>query len=150
MPELLNENIKKQIQELFANLQNPVALLFFETSKPEDCQYCADTRQMLEEVSALSETIHLHIYDVDDDAETARQYHVDGAPGIVIAGQDATGAFIDYGIRFKGIPAGHEFTSLVNDIVLVSGRDANLNADTRAFLRDLKKPVHLQVFVTPT
>ena len=56
----------------------------------------------------------------------------------------------DYGIRYKGIPAGHWFSSLINDLVLVSQRDSNLSPETRKFLKELTQPVHLQVFVTPT
>ncbi|MBI4928736.1 MAG: thioredoxin family protein, partial [Anaerolineae bacterium] len=54
------------------------------------------------------------------------------------------------GIRFKGIPSGHEFTSLVNTLLIVSRRESGLSADTRQFLKELTQPIHLQVFVTPT
>ena len=56
----------------------------------------------------------------------------------------------DYGVRFAGIPSGHEFSTLIHDLILVSGRDSGLSPETRAFLKGLEKPVHLQVFVTPT
>jgi len=74
---------------------------------------------------------------------------VDAAPTLIIAGKDGD-QIIDYGIRLKGIPAGYEFTTLIRDVLLVSSRDSGLNQATRAWLRELKEPVHLQVFVTPT
>jgi glutaredoxin-like protein len=57
---------------------------------------------------------------------------------------------LDYGVRLAGIPSGHEFSSLIQDLILVSGRDSGLSAETRKALDDLDKPVLLQVFVTPT
>ena len=56
----------------------------------------------------------------------------------------------DLGIRFAGIPAGSEFTSLINGLVMVSNRDSGLSQATRDFLKGLTQPVFLQVFVTPT
>ena len=103
----------------------------------------------MEEVVDLSDELELETYDLDDDAGIAEQYKVDKAPGIVIAGRDGD-QILDYGIRYAGIPSGHEFSSLVHDLVLVSGRQSGLNQRTRDFLAKLDKPVHLQVFVTPT
>jgi len=57
---------------------------------------------------------------------------------------------LDYGIRYAGIPSGHEFSSLINEIILVSGRDSNLNKETREYLSTINQPVLMQVFVTPT
>ena len=54
------------------------------------------------------------------------------------------------GIQFSGIPSGHEFSTLINDILIVSKRESELDAKTREFLKNLDKPLHLQVFVTPT
>ena len=57
---------------------------------------------------------------------------------------------MDYGIQYSGIPSGHEFSTLINDILLVSGRDSGLSEQARDFLQKLEKPLHMQVFVTPT
>ena len=110
---------------------------------------CGDTRQLVEEVAALSEKLGLSIYDINADAVAADLYHVDKAPGLVITAKDGE-TITDYGIRLSGIPSGHEFTTLIQDILFVSGRDSGLSAATREFLKSLEKPVHLQVFVTPT
>jgi glutaredoxin-like protein len=56
----------------------------------------------------------------------------------------------DYGIRYFGIPSGYEFSSLIEDIMMVSSGQSGLSAATKEVLANLEKPVHLQVFVTPT
>ncbi len=147
MPSLLNDEIKRQVQDVFAQLQQPVEVLFF--GKKENCDYCEDIRQLVEEVTALSDKLSLSIYDLEDNADVASQYRVDKAPMLVIAAREAN-EIHDYGIRFAGIPSGHEFSTLIHDLILVSSRDSGLDEDTRSFLRELTQPVHLQVFVTPT
>lgn len=145
--KLLNEDITRQVQEVFNQLQEPVQVLFF--GKKSGCDYCDDTLQMITEVASLSDKISQNEYDIEDDAEIARQYKVDKAPGMVIAGRDGD-QILDYGVRISGIPSGHEFSSLIHVLILVSGRDSGLSQATRDFLKELDKPVHLQVFVTPT
>lgn len=145
--KLLNETIIEQVKEVFQQLSQPVQILYF--GRKTDCDYCDDTLQLAQEVVATSDKLGLSVYDLDDDAEIARQFHVDKAPGLVLAGQDG-GKILDYGIRFAGVPAGHEFSSLIHDLILVSGRDSGLSQESRLFLSKLEKPVHLQVFVTPT
>jgi glutaredoxin-like protein len=147
MTDLLNEDIKQQVSQFFEQMQEPVQVIFFE--KKSDCEYCAETRQMVEEVTVLSDKISLAVYDIEVDQAIAGQYKVDKAPGIVIAGLDGD-QILDYGIRFAGIPSGHEFSSLIHDMILVSGRDSGLSSQTKEILKGLDQPVHLQVFVTPT
>ena len=156
MPKLLNDPVLQQVKEVFsAQLKQPVEVLFFSRKNEQDCTYCADTRQLVEEVVAISEKLHLSIYDLDEHAQTAQTYHVDKAPTLVIAARGGDGTtdgntLFDYGVRYVGLPSGHEFSSLIHSLILVSGRDSGLNPQTRQFLRELKEPIHLQVFVTPT
>jgi len=147
MAKLLNDDVVKQIQDAFAPMKESVQILYF--GKKEDCTYCADTQQLLEEVDPISDKVSLEIYDLDDDADVAEKFNVDKAPGIVIAAKDGD-TISDFGIRYAGIPSGHEFTSLIQDILLVSGRDSGLSQETKDFLSGLEEPVLMQVFVTPT
>lgn len=147
MGNILDEGIQKQVQEVFTGLDQPVEVIFFESK--ENCEYCEQTKQLLEEVVALSGKLSISVYDLEEHADIASQFHQDKAPGFVLVGKDGTQR-IDYGIRFAGIPAGHEFTSLINDLLLVSKRDSGLSSQTRAYLAGLKEPVTLQVFTTPT
>jgi glutaredoxin-like protein len=145
---LLNDSIRGQVRDVFEKqVQQPVAVFFF--GKKDDCDYCADAQQLLEEVTSLSEKVSLEIYDLEEHAAEAAKYRVDKVPGIVFAGKDGD-QLIDYGVRMAGIPSGHEFSTLIHDIILVSARDSGLEQKTRDELKKLTKPVHLQVFVTPT
>ncbi len=144
---LLDDNIVSQVKEVFADLKEPVKVIFF--GDDGQCQYCDDTRQLLEEVTAISDKLSLDVYDLSANADAAEQYNVDKAPGIVIAADNGD-EIMDYGIRYAGIPSGHEFSSLITDLVRVSQRDSGLSDATRQFLATLTEPVNMMVFVTPT
>lgn len=84
----------------------------------ENCDYCDETLQLVEEVAAISDLVNIEIYDIHADADPAEKYNLDKAPGLVIAAKEDD-HIIDYGVRLSGIPSGPEFTSLIQDIVLV-------------------------------
>ena len=147
MTNLLNDDVRTQVSEAFDQLHEPVQILFF--GSKEQCEYCDDTLKLVEEVANLSDKISVQAFDMEADAAVADNYNVSMSPGLVIAAEGEDGP-IDYGVRYAGIPSGHEFSSLIQDLLLVSGRDSGLNEQTREFLAGLEEPVHLQVFVTPT
>jgi glutaredoxin-like protein len=143
---LLKERDRKQLVKEFEALREPVKLLMF--TQEVECQYCSETRMISEEVADLSDKISLEVYDFVKDEEVAEHYNVDKIPALVImkGGDDPK----DYGIRFFGIPSGYEFSTVIEDIMMVSTGDSGLSGDTKTFLANLKEPLHLQVFVTPT
>jgi glutaredoxin-like protein len=143
---LLKERDRKHLIREFEALREPVKLLMF--TQEIECQYCSETRMISEEVADLSDKISLEVYDFVKDKEVAEHYNVDKIPALVImkGGDDPK----DYGIRFFGIPSGYEFSTVIEDIMMVSNGDSGLSGDTKTFLANLKEPLHLQVFVTPT
>jgi len=148
MERMLNDQITAQVKSVLSEaMVEPVRILFFES--PERCEFCQPTRLLLEEVIPLNERLSMEIHDIHEEADLAEKFGVDKTPAIVLTAL-RSGEIVDYGIRFYGIPSGHEFTSLINDIILVSQQDSGLTNKTREFLRSLKTDVHLQVFVTPT
>jgi glutaredoxin-like protein len=147
---LLNDNIRKQLRDAFDQLEAPVRILTFTQGEGGalECDLCAENRTLIEEVAALSPRISLEVLDFVADAPIATQYGVDKIPATVILSDGDTPT--DYGIRLYGIPSGYEFTTLVEDILMVSRGESGLNARTLQELARLTQPVHIRVFVTPT
>jgi glutaredoxin-like protein len=143
---LLREEDRNHLIEQFKSLESSVKIVVF-TQKME-CQYCKETRMIGEELAALSDKISLEVYDFEDDKEIAETYNIDKIPAtIIMTGGDQPR---DYGIRYYGIPSGYEFSSLIEDIMMISSGESGLSAATKDVLAKLEKSVHLQVFVTPT
>ncbi len=139
---LLNDEIAEQVKEELADLTRSVELVVF--TQEFECEYCAETRQLVEEIAALSDQIEAEVYNFVTDAEKAEELGVDKIPAIAVLGEG------DYGVRFYGIPAGYEFVSLLHAIKLVAAGEPELSDETLEALAGVSEPVHLQVFVTPT
>jgi glutaredoxin-like protein len=146
MEKMISEEIQKQLIEVFNGLEEPVNVMFF-GSKMQACEYCEHTWQLLSEIAATSDKIELQAFDLDENPEIVKKYAVELIPGIIIAAKEAE-EVKDYGVRFSGIPAGHEFSSLINSILLVSKRESGLSEEGKKFLSSIDTPIYLQVFVT--
>lgn len=143
---LLSEKDQNYLRETFAKLENGVKMVMF--TQERECEYCKETRQIVEEVAALSDKVETEIVLFEPEGEAAKQYGIDKIPAIALLqnGDEPK----DYGIRFYGIPSGYEFSTLVEGIQMVGSGDSGLSQATKDALAKLDKPVHMQVFITPT
>jgi len=138
---LVPEKERVKLTEKFAReLTGTVTLVLF--TQEFECPHCKETRQLVEELSELSEKINVEVYDFAADEEKVKAFSVDKIPAIAVVGEK------DYGIRFYGIPSGYEFSTLVEDIVDVSNGSTRLSEEVKKKLREITQPVHIQVFVT--
>ncbi len=140
--KMIDEKAKKQLLAAFKNLKQPVSLILF--TQKHACRPCGEQEDILREVKALSDRITLEVKDLVDDAPLAREYRVDKVPGTVVLGKK------DYGIRFYGITAGYEFTSLIEAIAMVSRETSGLPPEAEPLLKIIDVPVHLEIMVTLT
>jgi alkyl hydroperoxide reductase subunit AhpF len=145
---LLSEPDRQQLRSMFEDLTRPVRLLLF--TQTFGCETCGDAHRILEEVAELSPAISVEESNLVLDQDRARAYGVERAPTIAVVAVDEEGAERDYGIRFVGLTAGYEFSSLVDAILLVSRGESQLGEASRALLATVTEPVTIQVFVTPT
>ncbi|HET7035991.1 MAG TPA: thioredoxin family protein [Thermomicrobiaceae bacterium] len=109
-----------------------------------ECATCRETHQLMDELVALSDKLKLEVHDFYADADKAREQGINEIPAVVLQGQNKGN------LRFIGAPAGYEFATLIEDLVDVSRGQTELDQATQQMLADLKEPVHIQVFVTPT
>jgi glutaredoxin-like protein len=144
---LLNDKVQADVRKALEGMAAPVKLIMFTQGiQALECEMCAETHALVEEVAALAPVGKLAVEVQDFVADTAvvEEYKIDKIPAIAIVGTK------DYGIRYYGIPAGYEFSSLMDDIVTISKGESGLAPATKAAVARIKKPVHIQVFVTPT
>lgn len=103
------------------------------------------SKQVLDEVASLHDKVAVveknFVLDTDDRAK----YQVDKAPAVVVLSDGA-----DTRMRLYGAPTGYEFVSLVEAVLLAGTGEPELEPETLAALAEVKEPLHLQVFTTPT
>lgn len=138
----MNDQIRNDVKAMLADLDAPVTFKVF--TQEFECQYCKETRELVEEVAALSGKLSVEVYDFVKDKAVADGLGIDKIPAVAIVGAK------DYGIRLYGIPSGYEFGTLIEDIKLASSGDSGLAPDTRKMVAKLTRPVRVQVFTTPT
>ncbi len=139
---LLNLEVRTQLKDIFSKeLKEQVNLKLF--SQAIGCETCQVAEELLKELADVEpEKIKLEVYSPLIDREISQKYGIDRVPTIVIEGDK------DYGIRYIGLPAGLEFTTLVQGIVQVSKREPKLSERTVEMLKNIDLPMEIMVFVT--
>jgi alkyl hydroperoxide reductase subunit AhpF len=139
----MTDEVTAQLKDGFAQLVNPVRLAVFSQAlaDPESEQ----VRRLAEELVALDSRLSLESYNFVLDQDKAEALKIARIPAIAVMGAEK-----DYGIRMYGLPSGYAFGTFIEAILDVSRGDSGLSDETRAALKDLDRPVHLQVFSTPT
>ncbi|MEA3559714.1 MAG: thioredoxin family protein [Candidatus Thermoplasmatota archaeon] len=145
--ELMDEETRKQVKVALEAMTEPVHLIVF--TSEIGCQSCNETVSIVKEVSNLGDKLTFETRDMVKESELAERYGIDKAPALlVMKGTEDDHKYL--GIRFFGIPAGYEFTSLLDAVLTVSSGEDGISEEGREFLNGLEKDVHVQVFVTPS
>lgn len=139
---ILKKRDQKAVAKEFEKLVEPVKIVYF--TQEMECQFCEQTRELLQDVAELSDKLSLEVYDFAKDKDKALQYRIDKIPATIIEGKK------DHGIRFFGVPSGYEFSTLLGSIIEVSTEEPGLSEKTKSLIAKINTPVHIQVFVTPT
>ena len=142
MGVLPESHVTRLKADLAKMLVKPVTLTVF--TQEIECEYCKETRELIEEIGSLSDKITIQVLDFIKDKERAAEYQVDKVPAVAIEGPKKSR------VKFYGVPAGYEFNTLIKDIVQVSRGETELSTETKRRLNEIRKPVHVKVFVTPT
>ena len=148
---MISQEDQQFLRDHFAkSLQNEVTLAYFTQHQSklavpsQQCMYCQETGELLEEVAGLSDKIKVEVFDFVKDEALVKEYGVDKIPAIVIKNAES------HGVKFYGIPSGYEFSTLIEDIVAASSGESGLSEKSKQELAKITEDTHIQVFVTPT
>ena len=148
---LISPEDRQTLQTLFAKeLQDDVNITYFTQRESvliipgQECAYCKDTRELLEELAGISEKLHVTVKDFVRDEQEAQNLGITRIPAFILQGHTKGS------VRYFGVPAGYEFSTLIEDLIDVSKGTTNLSEKTRQALATIDQDVHIQVFVTPT
>ena len=130
------------VKQEFERIGGPVKLTVFASELGGE--HNGQTVALIREVAALSDQLSVAVLNPHIDRDQATAYGVTESPVVVVEGAQ------DYGIRFLGIPAGYEFSNLIDAIIAVSTGDAGLSDATKTALAGLTEDVTIKVFATPT
>ena len=118
-----------------------IRLVFFEQSI--GCDTCGPTRRALEQIARDDARVSLEVLNLVLDKEKAAEYAVNRVPAIIVSAPGCDR------IRYYGAPLGNELPTLLQAINMASKGETELGDASRMLLKNVAKPVTLQVFFTP-
>src|SRR5262245_26015018 len=133
---------EQAVKQEFGRLGGPVKLTVFASELGPETN--RETIALVKEVAALDDRLSVAVLNPHLDRAEAEAYHVDASPVVVVEGAQ------DYGIRFLGLPAGYEFSNLIDSIIAASTGQPGLSDETKTALGSLGEDVVIKVFTTPT
>ena len=153
MAQMIGERDRRYLQSVFEKMEGKARLVVFTESPSKlivpgerPCQYCRETVQLVEELASLTDKIEIEVFDRKLHLDKLQEYDVAMVPAIIVTDEAGTRR----NVRYFGIPAGYEFSALIEDIADTAGGKTRLSEDVRRQVQAIDVPVHLKVFVTPT
>ncbi|HEV8439229.1 MAG TPA: hypothetical protein VGT40_14135 [Methylomirabilota bacterium] len=138
----LSAQDEQAVKKEFERIGGPVKITVFASELGPETN--SQTVALVKEVAALSDQLSVDVLNPHIDRERAEAYGIEVSPAVVVEGGR------DYGIRFLGIPAGYEFSNLIDAIIATSTGEASLSEETKTALAGLGEDVKIKVFTTPT
>ncbi len=126
---MLDNNLKTQLKGLLDKVSHPIELVAYPDEGPKSSEMLA----LLRDLSTLSDSVTL--VERDDASERRPSFAVNRGT-------------TDVGIRFAGLPMGHEFTSLVLALIQVGGHPPKVNDATIARIRSLEGPLAFETYIS--
>jgi len=126
---MLEATLKKQLQTYLEKVVQPIELV----ASLDDSPKSREMEELLREIASLSDKIAL----VERSDGMAR------TPSFAIARPGS-----DIGVRFAGIPMGHEFTSLVLAILQVGGHPIKFDEAIIEQIRNLEGDYEFETFIS--
>ena len=139
----LNEEISSQIREVFSKMEKEVTLV---TIVDEDVKKSLELKEVLEEISELGEKVRLEVHKKGENPETEEKINADKFP--VVALLDNDGKY--RGVKFHGIPGGHELNSFVMAIYNLAGPGQELSPEIIENIKGIDKKINVKVGISLT
>ena len=141
---ILQEKVQDEVRELWQGLRVPVEVRFY--GQDGDSSANATMRALWQELQALNSLLTFSESPSPLPRFLPERENEREGP---ISELWVQGRFT--GIRYLGIPSGHEFGGLIETVRSLSTESApQIGSETRTLLEQLQDDLHLEVFVTPT
>jgi alkyl hydroperoxide reductase subunit F len=131
---MLDDGLKTQLKAYLQNLRQPIELV----ASLGDGAGSKDMLALLEDVAGTSDKVRLNL--AGDDARK---------PSFAVT-RASNDAAHDVGVRFAGLPLGHEFTSLVLALLHVGGHPPKFDAEVLDQVRALEGEFRFETYFSQT
>ncbi|WP_050615186.1 FAD-dependent oxidoreductase [Bacillus testis] len=138
---LISEAIAGQLKGIFNKMENDVTLV---TIVDEKLPKSIELRNFLQDVVELGDKLHLQIYKKGENKEMEAKVNADKYP--IVAMLDASGNYS--GVKYHGVPGGHELNSFILAIYNLAGPGQALDAAILSEIKQISKKANIKVMVS--
>ncbi len=130
---MLDSALLDQLKTVFAPLESNIGLVYYDNGHSDQ----AELLELLSEVASTHSQISVQKSDLTIKSHASPEFYIskNGKPT---------------GIYFKGIPSGHEFSSLILAILHTDGKGKFPDANLIHRIKSIQGPVHIRTFVSLT
>ncbi len=137
----LSDAIKGQLKGIFSKMENDVTLVsIVDESMPKS----VELRDFLIDVAELGDKLHLEVYPKGENAEMETKINADKFP--VVSLLDHKGNYS--GVKFHGVPGGHELNSFILAIYNLAGPGQALDSSIQQSIKAIDKKANIKVMVS--
>ncbi|MGM9925715.1 MAG: FAD-dependent oxidoreductase [Bacillus sp. (in: firmicutes)] len=138
---LLNDAMRGQLKGIFAKMASDVTLVsIVDESLPKS----VELRDFLLDIAELSDKLHLELYNKGENPEMEEKIHADKYP--VVSLLNANGEYS--GVKYHGVPGGHELNSFILAIYNLAGPGQALDASILETIKSIDKKANIKVMVS--
>lgn len=138
---LLNDAIRGQLKGIFERMATDVTLVsIVDESMPKS----VELRDFLAEIAELGDKVHLELHKKGENTEVEEKIHADKYP--VVALLNHSGEYS--GVKFHGVPGGHELNSFILAIYNLAGPGQAIDADIAESIKAIDKNINIKVMVS--
>lgn len=141
MEKFLDEQTANQLVDIFSKLEKSVTLVRFTKN---DCENCHIVEKLFDELVNLGSFLKVETYNIDENPKMKEQYNIKDAPSYIVLDENNT----RFGATFYGVPAGHEFNTLITSITDAGKHKQPFDENIILDIKAIKKPVDIKIFVT--
>lgn len=139
--KLLTPQLRDQVREIFSGLKKPVEMIMIADPKNPKSE---EMETFLRDFCSLGSQLTLHVYRLGENKEAEEKIQFTRVLSVALL--DENGCYT--GVKFSGIPAGHEFNSLVMAVCHAAGKEPPLSEELRKRIEAIEKDVYIQIAVS--
>lgn len=139
--KLLNDTLRNQLKGILAKIENNISLV---SIVDENNSKSLELRDLVLDICDLSDKVSSIIYKKGENTEMEDKVHADKYP--IVALLDKNGNYS--GVKFHGVPGGHELNSFILAIYNLAGPGQELNEGILNEIKSIDNRINIKVAVS--
>lgn len=139
--KLLNDALRGQIKSILGMMQNEVTLV---SIVDEGNDKSVEFMDLILDMASLGDKLNVEIYKKSENPEMEAKINADKLPVVALLDKDKKYS----GVKFHGVPGGHELNSFILAIYNLAGPGQAIDADVLKEIKNIDKKTNLKVVVS--